>query len=259
MHTRTPLIDCCQHTTRRPWAERSTRPMTPIADNDVHLVREPRRDSAAVAGIVYSLTAAAALLLLRSVPAPSSTEAQWLEWIAGSGNRRNLILGLNLASVSAVAFLWFVAVVRRRVGDREDRFFATVFMGSAVVYVGIWITAAAIVAAPAVLHGFDDTAPLGWETYRLAEGTAASILLVAGPRIQAVFVASTSTVFLRARVVPNWLAYLGYFVAVVMFAVPIVSEPVGLGLPGFVLVASITILLTQRRSVSLSEPTTDQP
>jgi hypothetical protein len=29
--------------------------------------------------------------------------------------------------VSAVAFLWFVAVIRRRVGDREDRFFVTVF------------------------------------------------------------------------------------------------------------------------------------
>lgn len=233
--------------------------MTPTADNDVRLVREPRPDSAAVAGIVYSLTAAAALLLFRSVPAPSSTEAQWLEWIGESDNRRNLVLGLNLASLSAVAFLWFVAVVRRRVGDREDRFFATVFMGSAVVYVGIWITAAAIVAAPAILHGRDDTTPLDWETYRLAEGAAASILLVAGPRIQAVFVASTSTVFLRTRVVPNWLAYLGYFVALVMFAIPIVSEPIGLGLPGFALVASITILLTRSRSVSLGDQATDQP
>lgn len=258
MDERTPSSSVRGARRRVVWNERSTRRMKPTADNDAGLVREPPRDSAAVAGIVYSLTAAGALLLLRAVPGPSSTEAQWLEWIAGSDNRRNLVLGLNLASLSAVAFLWFVAVVRRRVGDREDRFFATVFMGSAFVYVGIWITAASIVAAPAVLHSLDDTVLLDWETYRLAEGTAASILLVAGPRIQAVFVASTSTVFLRARVVPNWLAYLGYAVAGVMFAVPIVSEPVGLGLPAFVLVSSITILATRRRSVSPGEQTTDQ-
>ena len=44
-----------------------------------------------------------------------------------------------------------------------------------------------------------------------------------------------------------------------MFVVPIVSDPVGVGLSGFVWVASITILLTRSRSVSLGEQTTDQP
>ena len=86
-----------------------------------------------------------------------------------------------------------------------------------------------------------------WEVFRLAEGTAIGILLVAGPRIQAVFVASTSTLFLRTGVVPKWLSYLGYGLAAVMFVVPVVTTPLGLGLPLFVVVSSVTIFFTRRQ------------
>ena len=36
-------------------------------------------------------------------------------------------------AVRGIAFLWFIGVIRDRVGDREDRFFATVFLGSGVL------------------------------------------------------------------------------------------------------------------------------
>ncbi len=83
--------------------------------------RQPPVESAAAAGIIYSLLATIAFLSIDKIPAPSSSELEWTEWIEDGGNRAMLILFLNLASVSAVAFLWFVAVIRRRVGDREDR------------------------------------------------------------------------------------------------------------------------------------------
>jgi hypothetical protein len=210
--------------------------------------RRPRVESAAAAGIVHSILTAFAILIIDRIPSPSSTELEWTEWIEDGGNRGLLLLFLNLASVSAVAFLWFVAVIRRRVGDREDRFFATVFLGSALVYVGLWLVTASILASPAVLYSFGEGRPLDWEVYRLAEGIAAAILLIAIPRISAVFVASTSTVFLRTGVVPNWLAYVGYTLAFFMFFVPFVATPLGLGLPVFVLVASVTILVTRARS-----------
>ncbi len=161
-------------------------------------------ESAAGAGVVFAILAVFALLLVQSVPRPSSTEAEWMDWLAEAGNRRDLFLALSLASVASVAFLWFVAVIRRRIGDREDRFFATVFLGSSLVHVALWLVMISIIAAPAMIHEPDR--PMTWEVYRLAEGTAIGILLVAGPRIQAVFVASTSTLFLRTGVVPKWLS-----------------------------------------------------
>src|SRR6185437_10759148 len=39
-------------------------------------------------------------------------------------------LAMNLVPFAGVAFLWFVGVLRDRLGAREDRFFATVFLGS---------------------------------------------------------------------------------------------------------------------------------
>jgi len=42
-----------------------------------------------------------------------------------------VILALNLVPLSGIAFLWFIGVVRDRIGEREDRFFATVFLGRA--------------------------------------------------------------------------------------------------------------------------------
>ncbi len=215
----------------------------PAIDGDAVPKRRPV-ESAAGAGVVYAILAVFALFLVQSVPRPSSTEAEWLDWIAEAGNRRSIFIALSLASVASVAFLWFVAVIRRRIGDREDRFFATVFLGSSLVHVALWLVMMSIIAAPAMIH--EPNRPMTWEVYRLAEGTAIGILLVAGPRIQAVFVASTSTLFLRTGVVPKWLSYLGYSLAAVMFVVPIVTTPLGLGLPAFVLVSSVTIFFSRR-------------
>ncbi len=206
--------------------------------------RRRRVESAAAAGVVYAILAVIALVLVQLVPSPSSTEAEWAEWIADEGNRRSLFLALSLASISAVAFLWFVAVIRRRIGDREDRFFSTVFLGSSLVHISLFLVMMSIIAAPAMVWRSDSE--ISWDVYRLAEGMAIGILLVAGPRIQAVFVASTSTLFLRTGVVPRWLAYVGYALAAVMFIVPIVTTPMGLGLPAFVLVSSVTIFFSRR-------------
>lgn len=216
-----------------------------IDDDDDAFPQRRQVESAAWAGVLYAILAVVALFLIQSVPPPSSTEAAWNEWIADSSNRGSLYVALSLSSISAVAFLWFVAVVRRRIGDREDRFFATVFLGSALVHVALWLVAMSILAAPAVLNTGDTT--IGWDVFRLAEGTAIGILLVAGPRIQAVFVASSSTQFLRTRVVPTWLSYVGYAIALAMFIVPIIATPMGLGLPAFVLLSSVTIFFSRLR------------
>ena len=56
-------------------------------------------------------------------------------------------------------FVWFVAVIRRRVGERENRFFGTVFFGSALLLTGAWLVAAVFWAAPAVAGQAFDTVP----------------------------------------------------------------------------------------------------
>ena len=96
-------------------------------------LRTPR--AAAVAGIVFSVLLISALVLLRvSVPAPPAVPGAWL---TDSGRRAAVAIALNLVPFAGIAFLWFIGVLRDRIGQREDRFFATVFLGSGLLFVGL--------------------------------------------------------------------------------------------------------------------------
>jgi len=204
-------------------------------------------ESAAIAGIVYAVIAAGSLLLVLDFPSPDLSDAELEAWFADSGNRRRLLLMLNLGTVAAVAFLWFVAVLRNRIGDREDRFFGTVFYGSAIMYAVFWIVGlAALASIPAAIELFDAEVRVDSASVGSIGGFAAAVLFVAGPRIQALFVLSTSTIFLRTSTAPRWLGLVGYAFGVALFLIPVVARPVGIGFPIWVFVASITVLLNKR-------------
>ena len=53
-----------------------------------------------------------------------------------------------------MALLWFMAVIRRRLGEREDRSFATVYLGSGLACALLTIVAAVCVAAPTLVVHF---------------------------------------------------------------------------------------------------------
>src|SRR5262249_43164738 len=57
------------------------------------------------------------------------------------------VLALELVPFAGIAFLWFIGVVRDRIGQREDRFFATVFLGSGLLFVALLFVASAVTAA----------------------------------------------------------------------------------------------------------------
>jgi hypothetical protein len=96
-------------------------------------LRTPR--AAAAAGIVFSLLLGLALvLLIISAPPDTATEGAWL---TDTSQRATIALALNLVPFAGIAFLWFIGVVRDRIGQREDRFFASVFLGSGLLFVAM--------------------------------------------------------------------------------------------------------------------------
>jgi len=202
-------------------------------------------EAAAIAGIAYSVLAITAIVLLNRTPSLSLSDEALTAWFDEVDNRATLILGLNLAALSSIAFLWFVAVIRRRIGNREDRFFATVFFGASIAYVSAWLLAASAIAAPAVASTQLDAATVSPASATLAGGQGAAVLLVIAPRLQAVFVFTTSTIVLRSRVLPTWLAVLGYVFGLILFVTPLVINPLGFAFPVWVFVFS-TVLLVVR-------------
>src|SRR5512134_768238 len=88
-------------------------------------LRTPR--AAGIAGVLFALLLTTALVLVRlAVPVDLAESGPW---IADPGRRRQIILALNLVPFSGIAFLWFMGVIRDRIGARDDRFFATVSPG----------------------------------------------------------------------------------------------------------------------------------
>ena len=87
-------------------------------------LRTPR--AAAIAGIVFSILLSCSLWLLwHSVPADPLEAGSWLETSSGK-----VSLALNLVPFAGVAFFWFLGVLRDRLGQKEDQFFATVFLAA---------------------------------------------------------------------------------------------------------------------------------
>src|SRR5262249_28426999 len=98
----------------------SSRPMTP-----------PR--AAAVAGILFSALMIASLGIVRLLVPADPTKP--VTWMTDTTQRNVFRLALNLVPFAGIAFLWFMGVLRNRLGALEDQFFATVFLGSGLLFV----------------------------------------------------------------------------------------------------------------------------
>lgn len=205
-------------------------------------------EAAAIAGVLFAVLGSLAENLLSSFPELDQSEAELQAWFADSGNRTTLIIGGNLVAFSSIMFLWFVAVIRRRLGDLEDRFLGTVLFGSALAFVTTWLGYGAALAGPAVAVAHFEGASVTNSSLSNAAGLGAAYLLLLGPRVQAIFVIVTSTLILRSRVLPLWLAVLGYLVAAGMLVLPLIVETLGLGFPFWVFVVSVVILIVRPRA-----------
>jgi hypothetical protein len=183
------------------------------------------------------------MVLLSSPPDLSAPDSEIIAWYSDAANRALLATGLSLSILSSISFLWFVAVIRRRVGDREDQFFATVFLGSGVLLTGVMLMGSAALASPAITIDLANGRVPDASSLAAMSGLGTTLILVVLLRIQAVFVVSTSTLALRSSAFSRWLSYLGYGIALAMFFMPILTEPVGLAFPIWVGILSTVLLL----------------
>src|SRR5205085_1839542 len=126
-------------------------------------------------------------------------------WLTESRKRDAVMLALNLLPFAGLAFLWFIGVVRDRVGSGEDRLFATVFLGSGLLFVAMLFCAGAIAGGLVLTASEIPTADV-WSFGRRVSHT---LLTVYSMRMAAVFAISTTTIASRLRLAPKWLTILG--------------------------------------------------
>jgi hypothetical protein len=207
-------------------------------------LRTPR--AAAVAGIVFSVLLITSLALLRvSVPGNPAVAGGWL---TDSGKRTAVAIGLNLIPFAGIAFLWFIGVIRDRIGAHEDRFFATVFLGSGLLFVGMLFVAAAV--AGGLIAGISSSGSPGAGTLALGRNVTSLLLNVYAMRMAAVFTLTTVTIARRTQIVSRWLTVAGIATALVLLVGVGISPWVELLFPAWILAVSIDILTDGPKALS---------
>ena len=171
-------------------------------------MKTPR--AAGVAGIVFSiLLITSQVMIWRSIPPnPLSSPVELAQKAASVG------FALNLIPFAGVAFLWFVAVVRDRLGIYEDRFFATVLLGSGLLYIAMMFTGVALSSAliAQVGRGTEELASSG--AYALGREQIGRLMGVFSTKMAAVFMFTTSRIFWRTRILPRPMMYFSYALAI---------------------------------------------
>ncbi len=219
-------------------------------------VRSPR--SAALAGILFSLLIAASMILLRTgaIIDPAEIDTEWLE--AGSAAASVVLV---LVPFAGIAFLWFTGVMRDLLGDLEDKFFATVFLGSGIILVVMmYVWAAAYGALFGTYQAVAD-ALADLDLFVYATSFTNQIMANYFLRMAGVYMLSTASLWTRTSAVPRWLSIITFIVALSFLLFAGVLRWARFIFPAWVLLVSVYILILNYRYTQElegnEEPTVD--
>jgi hypothetical protein len=196
--------------------------------------------SAAVAGILFSALFSLSLVLLRTALPQTVTGAAWAH--VGSGR---IDTALRLVPFAGIAFLWFIGVIRDRLGDYEDRFFATVFFGSGLLFLAMVFVSSGVAAA--TLASGELTKNPSSQVIYFGRVIMLQVSNVYAIRMAGVFMISLGTIWWRTGLMPRWLAVVSFLAALTLLVVINLSLWLALLFPAWTFVVSVLILFRDRR------------
>ncbi len=205
-------------------------------------LKTPR--AAAIAGIVFSTLIIISLVLIRTtVPNNPQDVGKWL-----SSGWKTVSLALNLLPFAGIAFLWFIGVLRDRIGAYEDRFFATVFLGSGLLFLAMLFACSAVAGGIIMVYGATPGKLIESGTYTFGRTVAYQIMNVYALKMAGVFMITTCTLSIRTGIFPRWMAFLGYGLALLLLLSIGYLYWAPLVFPLWVLLISVHILLANLKA-----------
>jgi hypothetical protein len=204
--------------------------------------------------VLFALLFGASITLIRmALPEGAAPGSQW----AAADNNLIRVASL-LMPFAGIAFLWFIGVVRDGFGRYEDKFFASVFLGSGLLFLAMVFgsTAAGMGLAYSSTHVVDAAARTEVVTFgQLLQQALGNTYAL---RMAAVFMMSLATIWLKTGLMPRWLVFTTYLVALVLLVAGDVSTWLPLVFPIWVLVVSV-LLLAKAAVIGLDRDSGEQP
>lgn len=194
--------------------------------------------AAGLAGVAFAVlfTVAFGLLLVGVPPAEPQAFATW--WTA---SRDRVALGTYLVPFVGIAFVWFVAAVRERIGHGEGLFFSTVFLGSALLFTAtIFVTGAAAGAMLAAAESLESRRAAEVATFSHAFGYA--LLFGFAVKMGAMFMLVVASIGRSARALPGWVTAFSLVLGIATLVASTFWDPIALVFPGWVAVISVFLI-----------------
>ncbi|MBX7431953.1 hypothetical protein JDV09_07510 [Mycobacterium sp. Y57] len=211
------------------------------ADKPLHRLRTPR--AAAFAGVLFALLFGAALVLMRiSLPEGAEMGSQWVD-----GPGRRLKIAVVLMPFAGIAFLWFIGVVRDAFGALEDRFFASVFLGSGLLFLAMIFASTSVGAGLIASREYIGDTDTRTEVVAFGQQLLITLSNTYALRMAAVFMISLATIWLKTGLMPRWMVYSTYLVAVSVLVASDVNMWMTMTFP--VWVSLVSLLMLERSGV----------
>ena len=156
-------------------------------------------------------------------------------------------LALNFIPFAGVAFFWFLGVLRDRLGQKEDQFFATVFLGSGLMFLGMLFVAASAMGGLTLANSAASGGLPGSATFAFARAFTYNVMQIYALKMGAVFMITTSTLALNTNLTARWIAFLGYVLAALLLVGSGYLDWVLFIFPAWVLLVSAYILVDNLR------------
>jgi hypothetical protein len=198
--------------------------------------------AAAIAGIVSAVCWSIGLRGLLATPPLDATAAEIIDFYSDPESAVSAAVLLQVIVVGTIAFLWFVGVIRSRLGDVEPRLFGTVFLGGAILLAALIFVGTAALAAPTILIDIGHQTPEPGLA-AMTRSLAAIVLSVFAPRIAALFMFSTASLGRATGALPTWLVVVTYVIGVGQLINVTISQPNIYVVPAWTALVSIVLLV----------------
>ena len=144
--------------------------------------------------------------------------------------------------------MWFIGVIRDRVGNLEDRFFGSVFLGSGLLFLALSFAGAAVAGGLVTAYSIQGQALVESGTYTYGRALMYVFSNTYAVRMAGVFMISFATIALRTGVMSRAWAIVTYVLALVLLLSIGYTLWVTLVFPAWVLAVSTIFLITEKRS-----------
>ena len=191
-----------------------------------------------MAGVLFALLFGTSLVLIRlALPEGGARGSQWVDGAEGM-----LKVAALLMPFAGITFLWFIGVVRDGIGSYEDKFFASVFLGSGLLFLAMMFASSAVGAGLVASRGAATDDPAHDEVVAFGQALLTTLSNTYALRMAGVFMFSLATIWLKTRLMPRWLVYGTYAVAVAVLVLSDLSMWITVAFPLWVLVVSLLAL-----------------